>query len=146
MYLVDTNVISAGAPTKAVARPDLISWMDTHSDRLFLSSITIAEISDGIAKASREGGVRKAADLTSWLDTLLHLYAGRVLAFDAAAARIAGDLSDRARGRGHAPGFADIATAATAQLHRLTILTRNLRHFGVMGVPVLDPFDALPAD
>ena len=144
MYLVDTNVISAGAPAKAAARPELVAWMETHSDRVFLSAVTIAEIGDGIAKASREGATRKAADLTAWLDTVLHLYADRVLAFDTAAARIAGILSDLARGRGWAPGFADIAIAATAQCHGLTVLTRNLRHFEPMGVPALDPFANLP--
>ena len=146
MYLVDTNVISAGAPTRAAARPDLASWMNTQSDRLFLSAVTIAEISDGIAKAGREGASRKAADLTAWLDTLLHLYAERVLAFDVSVARLAGDLLDRARGRGHAPGFADIVITATAQHHRLVILTRNLRHFEPLGVAALDPFAALPPD
>ena len=144
MYLVDTNVISAGAPAKAAARPDLVAWMEVRSDRLFLSAVTIAEIGDGIAKASREGATRKAADLAAWLDTVLHLYADRVLAFDTAAARIAGILSDLARGRGWAPGFADIAIAATAQCHGLTVLTRNLRHFEPMGVPALDPFANLP--
>ena len=144
MYLIDTNVISAGAPAKASARPDLVAWMEVRSDRLFLSAVTIAEIGDGIAKASREGATRKAADLAAWLDTVLHLYADRVLAFDTAAARIAGILSDLARGRGWAPGFADIAIAATAQCHGLTVLTRNLRHFEPMGVPALDPFANLP--
>lgn len=144
MYLVDTNVISAGAPAKAAARPDLVAWMEVRSDRLFLSAVTIAEIGDGIAKASREGATRKAADLAAWLDTVLHLYADRVLAFDTAAARIAGILSDLARGRGWAPGFADIAIAATARCHGLTVLTRNLRHFEPMGVPALDPFATPP--
>src|SRR5690349_20154388 len=48
-YLIDTNVISAVAPTAAVGRPDLIRWMDSHSTELFLSAVTIAEIADGIA-------------------------------------------------------------------------------------------------
>ena len=47
----------------------------------------------------------------------MHLYGDRILAFDAATARIAGSISDRARGQGHAPGFADIIIAATAQHH-----------------------------
>jgi hypothetical protein len=49
-------------------------------------------------------------------------------------------LSDRARGQGHAPGFSDIIIAATAQRHGLTILSRNIRHFTPLNVPVLDPF------
>ena len=143
LYLIDTNVISAGAPSRVLAG-ELAGWMDAHSEDLFLSVVTVAEIEDGIAKAKREGATRKASDLTAWLDTLLHLYAARILAFDVVTARIAGALSDLARGKGQAPGFADIMIAATAQRHGLTILSRNLRHFEPLGIPVHDPFAKLP--
>jgi predicted nucleic acid-binding protein len=143
MYLVDTNVISAAVPTRP-GSPALAEWMDTHSASLFMSAVTVAEIEDGIAKLRREGASRKSADLTAWLDTVLHLYGDRILTFDAATARIAGALSDRARGLGHAPGLADIIIAATAQHRGLTILSRNLRHLAPLGVPVIDPFVKLP--
>ena len=143
-YLVDTNVISAIAPTALVQRVELVAWMDSHSAQLFLSAITIAEIAGGIAKLRREDAKRKAADLSAWLQTVLHLYGDRVLPFDSATAEIAGLLSDLARGRGHAPGFADVAIAATAQRHDLTILSRNARHFAPMDVTVVDPFGELP--
>ena len=150
-YLVDTNVVSAAAPTSVQRRSELVAWMDRHSDDLFLSAVTAAEIADGIAKAKREGARRegarrKAAVLSAWLKTVLHLYGDRVLAFDSATAEIAGALSDLARGRGHAPGFADIAIAATARRHGLTILSRNDRHFAPMDAAVVDPFRALPPD
>jgi predicted nucleic acid-binding protein len=138
-YLVDTNVISVAAPTAAV-----IAWMDAQSSALFLSAVTIAEIADGIAKAKREGATRKASGLSAWLRALLHLYGDRVLPFDVPTAEIAGALSDLARGRGHAPGFADIAVAATARRHDLTILSRNGRHFTPLDVAVVDPFRELP--
>lgn len=118
--------------------------MDRNSDRLFLSAITAAEIEDGIAKARREGANRKAAALSRWLEALLHLYKSRVLPFDVPAARIAGRLSDRARSRGHAPGFPDLAIAATAAAHSLIVLTGNLRHFAALDVPAHDPFATLP--
>lgn len=143
MYLVDTNVISAGAPSR-IAPSVLIAWMDSHSASLFVSAVTVAEIEDSIAKAQREGATRKATDLKAWLDVLLHLYDDRILAFDTATARLAGKLSDHARGQGQAPGFADIIIATTAQRHGLTILSRNVRHFEPLGVRVLDPFLALP--
>jgi predicted nucleic acid-binding protein len=114
--------------------------MDSHSDDLYLSAVTIAEIADGIAKIKREGAKRKAAGLSAWLRTVLHLYADRVLPFDSTTAEIAGALSDLARGRGHSPGFADIAIAAIARRHALTILSRNKRHFEPMDVTVVDPF------
>jgi toxin FitB len=141
-YLVDTNVISAAAPS-ATTRPSLVEWMDSHSSALFLSAVTVAEIADGIAKARREGATRKASGLSAWLRALLHLYGDRVLPFDAPTAEIAGALSDLARGRGHSPGFADVAIAATARRHGLTILTRNGRHFAPMDVAVVDPFENL---
>jgi predicted nucleic acid-binding protein len=144
-YLVDTNVISVTAPATGVLRTELIAWMDSHSPDLFLSAVTIAEISEGIAKARREGAKRKASNLTAWLQTVLHLYSDRVLPFDSATAEIAGTLSDLARGRGHSPGFADVAIAATARRHKLTILSRNERHFAPMDAAVIDPFQRLPS-
>ena len=146
MYLVDTNVISVGAPSKAVSAAELLRWMDEHSTTLYLSAVTVAEIEDGIAKARRESARRKAADLAAWLETLLHLYGDRVLAFDVAAARVAGALSDLARSKGSAPGFADIVIGATAHVHGLTILTRNIRHFEPLGLSTINPFQALPLD
>ena len=145
-YLVDTNVISAAAPTATVKPLDLIRWMDSHSDALFLSAISIAEIADGIAKVGRQGARRKAADLSAWLETVLHLYGDRVLAFDSATAQIAGALSDLVRGRGHSPGLADVIIAATARRYDLIILSRNARHFTPMDTPVIDPFKQLPSD
>ena len=142
-YLVDTNVISATAPSTVLRRPELIEWMDSHSLDLFLSAVTIAEIAGGIAKAKREGAKRKTSGLSAWLRTVLHLYADRVLPFDSPTAEIAGTLSDLARGRGHSPGFADIIIAATARRHQLTILSRNTRHFAPMDVAVVDPFQSL---
>ena len=144
-YLVDTDVISAIAPTRVVSRPELAQWMDANSSVLFLSAVTIAEIAGGIAKSRREGATRKASALSASLKTVLHLYGDRVLPFDAATAEIAGALSDLARGRGHAPGLADIIIAATAQRHDLTILSRNERHFAPMDAVVVDPFRGLPS-
>ena len=68
----------------------------------------------------------------------------RVLPFDVPAARLAGEWMDAARAAGRMPGFADIAIAAIAASRDLTVLTRNLRHFGSLGAPAIDPFDSLP--
>jgi len=143
---VDTDVISAGALSKRQASAALILWMDQNSDRLFLSTITIAEIADGIAKARREGARRKAAALAGWLEAVLHLYGNRVLPFDVAAARMAGSLSNRGRSKGQSPGFPDLAIAATAATRQLTVLTGNLRHFASLGIAAHNPLDALPKD
>ena len=143
-YLIDTNVISVTAPTTTMKRPEVVGWMDLHSPDLFLSAVTIAEIADGIAKSRREGASRKASHLSAWLRTVLHLYGDRVLPFDTPTAEIAGILADLARSRGQSPGFADVAIAATARRHDLTILSRNQRHFVPMDVAVVDPFLKLP--
>lgn len=144
VYLIDTNVISAAASSKRAASTELVAWMDAHSAALFLSAISIAEIQDGIAKSRREGAARKAAALTEWLETILHLYGDRVLPLDAEVALAAGELSEKARGLGRPSGLADVVIAATAVHHRLTLLTRNVKHFAPFGVSLHDPFLDLP--
>ena len=146
MYLVDTNVLSAGAPTKAVPQVALREWMNRNSVGLYLSVITVAEVEDGIARSRRVGAHAKAGRLVGWLDTVLHLYGSRVLPIDVATARRIGLLADHARGQGYDPGLADLAIGATAAVRSYTVLTRNLRHFAPLGIPVLDPFEVLPKD
>ena len=146
MYLVDTDVISAGAQSRDRAPAELIVWMDRNSDRLFLSAISVAEIEDGIAKTRREGARRKSVGLARWLEAVLHLYGDRILPFDVAAARIAGTLSDLARSKGQSPRFPDLAIAAIAAAHEMTVLTGNLRRFKPLGVRAHNPFEALPMD
>ena len=143
-YLVDTDVISAGAPSKKRALPALGAWMDEHSEQVFVSAVTIAEVEYGIAKLRRTGVTHKVTLLRDWLETLLHLYGNRVLPFDVAAARIAGAMTDRARSSGHTPGFPDVAIAATAAARSLTLLTGNVRHYQPLGVRAQNPFSELP--
>ena len=144
MYLVDTNMLSAGAPGRRERSAGLVEWMDARSHELFLSAVTVAEISDGIANLHRTGSAAKAAGLDDLLELVLHLYGERVLPFDVPAARLAGEWMDAARAAGRMPGFADIAIAAIAASRGLTVPTRNLRHFGSLGAPAIDPFDSLP--
>lgn len=143
-YLLDTNVISALAPGRADRPTALIDWLDRRSDDLYLSVVTAAEIRAGIAKAAREGATRKAEALKNWWDTVEYLYGERILPFDLAAASLAGDLADRAKARGQAPGFADVAIAATAGVRGLALLTRNTRHFDILCDVVIDPFATPP--
>lgn len=143
MYLVDTNILSAGAPTKSAADRALVSaWLERRGDALFLSAITIAEIEAGIAKAQRSGATAMSDALRQWLGVVEHLYGDRILPFGIEEAHCAGAMMDKARAR--APGFEDIAIAATAEAHGLTVLTANLRHFEPLGVPCIDPFAELP--
>lgn len=142
MYLVDTNVISALAPSKSERHEEMAKWFDQASQFLYLSVITGAEVISGIAKAEREGATAKAQRLKDWWVAVEHLYGERILPFDMNCAREAGGILDMSRA--HRPGFEDIAIAATAQTHGLTVLTRNLRYFLPLGVDARNPFEQLP--
>lgn len=142
MFLVDTNVISALAPSKRPNFPQLVEWLDQAGPQLFLSVVSAAEIMSGITKAERDGASTKAQRLKDWWASIEHLYARNILPFDLGCAHEAGRILDAARA--HQPGFEDIAIAATARVHGLTVLTRNLRHFEPLGVRAIDPFAALP--
>lgn len=142
MFLIDTNVISALAPSKRPGSNALVEWLDRASSRLFLSVISAAEVRSGIAKAQRENATTKARALTEWWDSIEYLYAEKILPFDLRCARAAGQILDDARA--HRPGFEDIAIAATARVNDLIVLTRNLRHFDPLGVRAIDPFATLP--
>lgn len=146
MYLLDTNVVSLVAPTKRRTRADedLADWIVAHGDDLWLSTITAAEIEDGIMKAARLGAARKARNLAEWWDEIRHFYADRILPFDLETAREAGRLLDVARAAGISPGFEDIAIAATGHRHGLTVLTGNERDFRPLGVTYHNPFASLP--
>ena len=143
-YLLDTNVISALAPSRPDRPQPLVDWLDRKSDELFLSVITATEVRDGIAKATRAGATRKASALAAWWDQVEVRFADRLLPFDLKAATLAGALSDRARAAGLSPGFADIAIAATAGAHGHALLTRNVKDFRALGIIVLDPFATPP--
>jgi len=118
--------------------------MERYSDHLYLSVITIAEIEAGIAKLSDKGSDLKAAHLTAWLETVLHLYGDRVLPIDVRTARMLGQLTQTVRRAGYKPDLADLSIAATARVNGYTVLTRNIRHFHMLDVNLCDPYAALP--
>jgi hypothetical protein len=135
MFLVDTVVLSEltkRRPDGAVAR-----WMEEQrpSD-LFLSVVTVGEIERGIAMIRRRDAAFALA-LVEWLDMVLMLYGGRILPFDLAVARRWGELSSRIGNKG-----LDLAIAATALEHGLTVVTRNAAHFAATGVAILNPYSA----
>jgi hypothetical protein len=137
-------VLSASAPTAPSLEPALQEWLRANGERLYLPSVSVAEVVSGIEKARRTGALRRAAALEDWIGRILHLYAPRNLPFDLEAAAVTGRLLDRARALGQAPGFADLAIAGIAAARGLTLLTRNLRHFAPLGIAARDPFAALP--
>lgn len=144
-YLFDTSVISALAPGKPAILEHQSDWLRENTDRLFIPTITIAEIEAGIRKLRGSGGTARAEHLGLWLDGLIAGYGNRILPFDTAAARMAGSLADTVVAAGRHLGFPDVAIAAIALTRDLTLLTRNLRHFEPLGVLAVDPFGAPPA-
>jgi hypothetical protein len=143
LYLLDTNIVSADAPAKRpVGTEAFAAWVRDHGDQLYISTVTVAEIEAGIARAGRIGAPKKPERLRRWLSAVEHLYGGRILPFGIEEARHAGAILDRARA--HDPGFEDIAIAATAAAHDFTVLTANERDFAPLGVPFVNPLKQLP--
>ena len=103
------------------------------AEALYLSGITIGEIQAGIER-TREQDPAKASALETWLEQVLDTY--HVLVQDAPVfrewARLMHRRSDTLS--------SDALIAATAVVHRLTVVTRNIRDFEPFGIPTLDPF------
>jgi predicted nucleic acid-binding protein len=99
------------------------------------------EVQQGIEKLKRQSNSAKAPIYEMWLVDIIEQFDERILDFDTACAKAAGQLSDRAVAIGRHPGFPDIAIAATARVHDLAILTRNIRHFQPLDIDCLDPFE-----
>jgi toxin FitB len=138
-FLLDTNVISEVTRP----RPDLrvMTWLaETDEERLFLSVATLAEISRGIA-AMAAG--KKQRRLQQWLlDELIPRFDVRILAVDAAIGLLWGDVVARSKKAGSEIEAIDGLIAATAERHRLTLVTRNISDFAALALPVFDPWHA----
>ena len=132
-FLLDTVVLSE--LRKAKPSRKLVQWIKAQqAGSLFISVVSVGEIERGMEQARKSDAVF-AAELEQWLETLLNLYADRVLPMSANAARLWGRLAARL---GH--DGADLLIAATALTHGSTVVTRNVKHFAATGVRALDPF------
>ena len=132
MYLLDTNVVSELRRPRPHLR--VLHWIQSvPAERLYLSAVTIGEIQAGI-ELTREQDPSRADELEMWLDRVLATY--NVLAVDAAAFREWASLMHRQSNT----LIQDAMIAAVANVHRLTVVTRNVQDFEQLGVKVLDPF------
>lgn len=135
-YLLDTNIISN--VTKPVPSERLLEWMSEQSDEdLFIASLTVAEIRRGILE--KPAGKRRDK-LESWFrgpDGPQALFAGRVLAFDEAAALIWGRLMAEGKAQGRSRSALDTIIAAIAEANDCVVVTDNEKDFA--GVEVLNP-------
>lgn len=132
MYLVDTNVISEARRGTREA----VAWLrSVGADRLYLSVITLGEVAKGIALRERRDRAA-AAHLTAWLQTLRRDYAARVLPVSDAVALEWGRVA-ALRPRGDSDGL----IAATAIVHDLILVTRNVADFDDTRVSLVNPWD-----
>ncbi len=126
-YLLDTNLVSETRKKRADA--GVIAFLQaTDASSLYVSVLTLGELRKGVAKKMREDEF-EAGRLAEWVDGLEYSFADRILGVDAATARRWGDWSsERPR------PVVDTLLAATAVLHGMTLVTRNIRD--VRGLPV----------
>lgn len=104
----------------------------------------MTELQHGVARLNRISAGKRAEIMRLWLEATITQFERNLIGVTIDVARSAGYLSDHASSIGHQPGLADILIAATAQVHNLTLLTRNLRHFEPLGIDVIDPLLRLP--
>lgn len=138
MIILDTNVVSEAMrpePNAAVQ-----SWLDAQaSETLYLSSVTVAEMSFGIAALAKG---RRKEKLALLLSGLLDLFADRIVSFDTEAARRYGELAAAARSAGKGFPTPDGYIAATAASRGFAVATRDASAFSAAGVAVIDPWKA----
>jgi predicted nucleic acid-binding protein len=143
-YLLDTSVLSALAPGKTDDGEVLRSWLIVTLPRLYVSTMTVFEIVQGVEKLRRLGAIERADANARWLAASLSLFDDRVLPMDTDTAYEAGRLADRAVSRGINPGAPDVIIAATAVSHELTLLTYNMKHFAPLEIGAINPASELP--
>jgi len=138
MFVLDTNVVSELRKIRSgKADPHVAEWADSvDAGSLHLSVITILELEIGILQLERKDP-RQGTVLRTWLDTLvLPEFNGRIFPVDTAVAQRCARL--------HVPApraERDALIAATALVHGMTVVTRNLADFEATGVPLLNPWD-----
>ena len=132
MYIFDTNVVSELRRPRP--NPNVLNWITlVPEEELFLSAVTAGEIQAGI-EITREQDIAKAQELESWLAEVLASHT--VLPMDDAVFRVWARIMHRRSNTFNADGM----IAATAIVHGLTVVTRNVRDFRQFGVDLLNPF------
>jgi predicted nucleic acid-binding protein len=133
-YLLDTNILSELRRTEPNRR--VLRWYDATADTdMHLSVMTIGEFRKGLARLRRKDPER-AYGLAQWLDRLLAPYESRVLPVTPEIANVWGELNDP-----EPLPIIDAYIAATAIVHDMVLVTRNVKDFERTGVRLLNPFN-----
>lgn len=133
MYLLDTNIVSE--LRKPRPHGGVLAWVESIDDSaLHLSAVTLGEIQAGI-EITRRQDADKAAQIEAWLDAVAGTY--NILPMDGPSFRTWARLM---HGRSDTL-YEDAMIAATAAVHHLTVVTRNVADLAGFGVPLLNPFD-----
>lgn len=132
MYLLDTNIVSELRKPRPHGR--VVAWLQATEDaRLHLSAVTLGEIQAGV-ELTRDHDAPKAAEIEAWLDLVAQSY--NVLPMDGTIFRTWARLMHRRSDT----LYEDAMIAATATVHKLTVVTRNVADFSNFNVQVLNPF------
>mgnify|MGYP003376478691 CR=1 FL=1 len=138
MYVLDTNVVSELRKVRlGKADKNVTAWTESvDAAELFVSAITIMELELGVLSIERKDSTQGAL-LRSWLEQhVLPEFSGRTLPVDTAVAQRCARL--------HVPdkrGERDALIAATALVHGMTVVTRNVADFQPTGVAIFNPWE-----
>ena len=132
VYLLDTNVVSELRKPKP--HGGVVAWLQSIADAdLHLSAVTLGEIQAGI-ELTREQDASKAATIEAWLELVAESY--NVVPMDGPTFRAWARMMHRRSNT----LYEDAMIAATAAVHNLTVVTRNVADFTALEVRVFNPF------
>lgn len=136
-YLLDTNVISETERK----RPDVnvLRWLeDTDRDKVYLSALSIGEITKGFSKLPMG---EKRAHIQNWIENIRKQFAGRILPITEGTFIVWGKMMATFEKKGIGRPVLDSLLEATALEHDLILVTRNVRNFTDSSVTILNPWE-----
>lgn len=135
MFLLDTNVVSESRRGRR-GDPGVVAWSASVAiTDLYISALVLGELRKGIAMSRRRQDYIQAENLDAWLRSLIQVFGNRILPIDAVIADAWGEMYAIR----NVP-IVDGLLAATAKVHNLTLVTRNISHVQGLGADLLNPF------